>query len=173
RREAFSTRSTDEPEDYRHFPEPDLPPLHVKAAWIAEIRAALPELPEARTTRLVASYGLSEYDADVIVRLDGAEFFEAMVRAGAPAKASGNWLQGEVRRKLKEINAEDLGAMPFDASALAELVTLTERGIVSSTVAKQIFETMWTTGKRAQTIVDEEGLAQIGDESALAALVVE
>jgi aspartyl-tRNA(Asn)/glutamyl-tRNA(Gln) amidotransferase subunit B len=170
--ETMSMRSKEEAHDYRYFPEPDLSPLVVDAAWVEQVAQKLPELPEARKARFVSAYGLSEYDADVIVRLNhAAEYFEAMVAAGASAKASGNWIQGEVRRKLKDVGADDMAGATIPAEALAELVVLAERGIVSSTVAKEVFEKMWGSGRRAKAIVDEEGLAQIGDETALAAIV--
>jgi aspartyl-tRNA(Asn)/glutamyl-tRNA(Gln) amidotransferase subunit B len=170
--ETASMRSKEEAHDYRYFPEPDLPPLWVDERWIEEIRARLPELPEARKARLAAAYGLSQYDADVLVRLSGgADYFESMVHAGAPAKAASNWLQGEVRRKLKELGADDMRSVPFAPEALAELVVLTERGTISSSAAKQVFEAMWTTGRRAGAIVEAEGLAQIGDESLLAGAI--
>jgi aspartyl-tRNA(Asn)/glutamyl-tRNA(Gln) amidotransferase subunit B len=172
--ETISMRGKEEAEDYRYFPEPDLPPLRVGAAWVDAVRASLPELPEARKMRLAATYGLSEYDADVIVRLPGgADFLEAMVRAGAAPKSAGNWLQGEVRRKLKDLGEEDMRAMPFGADALAELATLADRGVISSTVAKHVFETMWETGRRAQDIVAAEKLGQIADQSALETLVAD
>jgi aspartyl-tRNA(Asn)/glutamyl-tRNA(Gln) amidotransferase subunit B len=172
--ETMSMRSKEEAHDYRYFPEPDLPPVVVSPEWIAAVRGSLPELPEAQKSRLVAAYGLTEYDADVIVRLPGATaYFEAMVRGGAGAKAAGNWIQGEVRRKLKEIGAEDMTAVPFGAAALSELVALAEGGIVSSSAAKEVFEKMWSTGRSAKAIVDEEGFGQIGDEAALSAVVAE
>jgi aspartyl-tRNA(Asn)/glutamyl-tRNA(Gln) amidotransferase subunit B len=169
---TVSMRSKEEANDYRYFPEPDLPPLVVEAALVQSIRASLPELPEHRKARFVQVYALSDYDADVLVRLPGAaEYFEAMVAAGAPPKAAGNWVQGEVRRKLKSIGRDELLAVPFRPEALAELVGLVDRGVVSSTVAKDVFEAMWTTGRSAQAIVDADGLAQIGDVDALRALV--
>ena len=172
--ETASMRSKEEAHDYRYFPEPDLPPLVVAPAWIDDVRARLPELPDARRARFVSAYGLSAYDADVITRLPGAaDYFEAMVRAGAPPKAAGNWIQGEVRRKLKDVGAEDMSAVPLAASALAGLVALTERGVISSPVAKDVFEKMWATGRSAREIVDAEGLAQIGDEAALAVIVAD
>ncbi|HUL72324.1 MAG TPA: Asp-tRNA(Asn)/Glu-tRNA(Gln) amidotransferase subunit GatB [Vicinamibacterales bacterium] len=172
--ETASMRSKEEAHDYRYFPEPDLPPLVVEPAWVQAIREALPELPEARKQRFVAAYGLSEYDADVIVRLAGAaDYFERMVKAGASPKAAGNWLQGEVRRKLKDLGGDDVAGVPFSAEALAELAVLTDRGVVSSTVAKDVFEKMWTTGRSAHAIVEAEGLGQIGDASALAAIAAD
>jgi aspartyl-tRNA(Asn)/glutamyl-tRNA(Gln) amidotransferase subunit B len=172
--ETTSMRSKEEAHDYRYFPEPDLPPLIVEPAWVEEIRAALPELPAARKARLQAAYGLSDYDADVLVRLtNAAPYFEEMVRAGASARGASVWLQGEVRRRLKEIGEDDLAKMPIPAGALAELAVMTEQGVVSSSVAKDVFEKMWATGRRARAIVDAEGLGQIGDEAAVAAVVAE
>ncbi len=172
--ETASMRSKEEAHDYRYFPEPDLPPLEIDPAWVEQIRATLPELPEARKQRFVSAYGLSEYDADVIVRLEGAaDYFERMVAAGATPKAAGNWVQGEVRRKLKEIGKEDVRDVPVAPDALAGLLSLLDRGVVSSTVAKDVFEKMWATGRSAQAIVDAEGLGQIGDESAMQALVAQ
>jgi aspartyl-tRNA(Asn)/glutamyl-tRNA(Gln) amidotransferase subunit B len=174
REETMAMRSKEEAHDYRYFPEPDLPPLSLSADWIDEIRRTLPELPEARKARFVAAFGLSEYDADVLVRLPGgADYFEAVVRAGASAKAAGNWIQGEVRRKLKDLGADTMTAVPFAPDALAELVSLVERGTISSSAAKDVFEKMWSSGDRAAAIVEREGLGQIGDQAALAALVDE
>ena len=173
--ETASMRSKEEAHDYRYFPEPDLPPLIVDEAWTASIREAQPELPEARKARLVAAYGLSDYDADVLVRVlaGGADYFEALVASGASAKGASNWLQGEVRRKLKELGADDMTRVPMSPQALAELVRLAEAGTVSSTAAKHVFETMWATGRGAAAIVEADGLAQIGDESVIVAAVAE
>ena len=115
--ETTSMRSKEEAHDYRYFPEPDLPPLDVSADWVEEIRRSLPELPEARKARYVAALGLSEYDADVLVRAvtGGAEYFEAVLAAGAPAKAASNWIQGEIRRRLKDLGADDISAVPVAA----------------------------------------------------------
>jgi len=172
--ETTSMRSKEEAHDYRYFPEPDLPPLVVESSWVDGLRASLPELPEARKARFQELYGLSEYDADVIVRLSrAADYFEAMVKAGATAKAASVWLQGEVRRKLKDLGEDDMARVPIDAVALAELASLTERGVVSSSVAKDVFEKMWATGGRAGAIIESEGLGQIGDEAALARVVAD
>jgi aspartyl-tRNA(Asn)/glutamyl-tRNA(Gln) amidotransferase subunit B len=172
--ETTSMRSKEEAHDYRYFPEPDLQPLVVSEAWVSAVRASLAELPDAMKARFVSQYGLSEYDADVIVRFAGAAaYFEAAIVAGAAPKAAGNWIQGELRRKLKEVGADDMSAVPFPPDALAELVGLTDRGAISSSVAKDVFEKMWSTGQRPQAIVDAEGLGQIGDEAALSAIVAE
>jgi aspartyl-tRNA(Asn)/glutamyl-tRNA(Gln) amidotransferase subunit B len=171
--ETTSMRSKEEAHDYRYFPEPDLQPLDVPAEWVEIIRAALPELPEARKQRLMAAHGLTDYDADLLVRLitGGADYFEQTVAAGAPAKAASNWMQGEIRRRLKDAGEDNMASVPVRPAALAELIGLTERNVLSSTVAKEVFDKMWSTGRGAQAIVDEEGLAQTGDESAIVALV--
>jgi aspartyl-tRNA(Asn)/glutamyl-tRNA(Gln) amidotransferase subunit B len=96
-----------------------------------------------------------------------------MVARGAPAKAASNWIQGEIRRRLKDLGADDMAKVPIGPEALAELVGLVDRGVISSTVGKDVFDKMWTTGQGAKTIVDAEGLAQIGDESALSAMVAD
>jgi aspartyl-tRNA(Asn)/glutamyl-tRNA(Gln) amidotransferase subunit B len=171
--ETTSMRSKEEAHDYRYFPEPDLAPLDLAPAWIAGIRAALPELPEARKARFAAAYGLTEADADLLVRLvtGGADYFEAAVAAGAPAKQVSNWMQGEIRRRLKDLDADDMARVPVAADALAELIGFVDRHVISSTVAKDVFDRMWTRGGRAAAIIEAEGLAQIGDRTALAALV--
>jgi aspartyl-tRNA(Asn)/glutamyl-tRNA(Gln) amidotransferase subunit B len=173
RGETTSMRSKEEAHDYRYFPEPDLAPLDLDPAWVESIRASLPELPEARKQRFVAAHGLSEYDADNLVRLipGGADYFEAVVAAGAPAKAASNWIQGELRRRLKDLGAEDMSAVAVTPDALAELVALVEGNVVSSTVAKGVLDRMWATGDRARAIVDRDGLAQNADEGAIEALV--
>jgi len=175
REETTSMRSKEEAHDYRYFPEPDLPPLDVEDAWVADIRTSLPELPAARQTRLMAAHGLSAYDANLLVRLiaGGADYFEAAVAAGAPAKAVSNWIQGEIRRRLKDAGSDEMANVPVSASALAELIGLLDTGVISSTVGKDVFDKMWSSGRSARAIVDSEGLAQIGDEAALESLVMQ
>ena len=172
---TVSMRTKEDADDYRYFPEPDLPPLEIDAAWVDRLRASLPELPDARERRFVAEYGLTAYDAEVLVRLlvGAADYFEAVVRAGASPKSASNWIQGEVRRKLKGLGRDDLAGVPVTAEALAELATLTEQDIVSSTVAKDVFEAMWTSGRSARAIIDAGGLAQTADAGQLAALVAD
>jgi aspartyl-tRNA(Asn)/glutamyl-tRNA(Gln) amidotransferase subunit B len=173
--QTLAMRSKEDAHDYRYFPEPDLPPLQLEAAWVDAIRAALPELPDARKARLMAGYGLGDYDADLLVRLlaGGADYFEAMVRAGAPPKAASNWLQGEVRRRLKAAGADEMTAVPVAPDALAALVRLAEDGVVSSSAAKRVFDVMWDTGRSPDAIVETEGLAQVADDVAIRAIVAD
>jgi aspartyl-tRNA(Asn)/glutamyl-tRNA(Gln) amidotransferase subunit B len=161
-------RSKEEAHDYRYFPEPDLPLLVLAPGQVDRVRASLPELPHARRARFVEQYGLPAYDAGVLTQdVAVAAYFE-QVAAAAPAKLASNWVMGEVLRTLKDedVSIEDARVPP---ARLAELIQLVDGGTISSAAAKQVFETMWTTGDTAAVIVEREGLAQVGDESALLA----
>ena len=168
-----SMRSKEDANDYRYFPEPDLPPLVVDDSWVAQVRATMPELPGARVQRFMTQYGLSAYDADVLGRLvpGAAAYFEATVAAGALAKTASNWIQGEVRRLLKEAGRDDMADVPVPATGLAELVRLVDDKVISTSAAKEVLTEMWGSGQSAKAIVDARGLAQIGDLSALQTLV--
>jgi aspartyl-tRNA(Asn)/glutamyl-tRNA(Gln) amidotransferase subunit B len=164
-------RSKEEAHDYRYFPEPDLPPVELVAARVAEIAGRLPELPAARRARFIDAYKLPAYDAVELTRdRAGADYFEAVVGAGAPAKAASNWVMGEMARKLNDDHLP-IAETPVSAAALAGLIALIDRGIISTTTAKDVLEKMWSSGRAAQEIVDAEGLAQISDESAIASAV--
>jgi aspartyl-tRNA(Asn)/glutamyl-tRNA(Gln) amidotransferase subunit B len=164
-------RSKELAHDYRYFPEPDLPPLSIEPSRIEAIRRRLPELPEARRQRLVATYRLSDYDAgQMAVSPATARFFEAAAAASRHPKAAANWISGEVTRKLKETGAgiERAGVTP---EALAGLISAIEMGRISGSVAKSVLEKMWGTGRSADDVMREDGLAQIDDERALADVV--
>ena len=166
-------RSKEEAHDYRYFPEPDLPPVLVDAERIERIRAAMPELPDARRRRLVEVFGLPDYDAGQLTQSRRlADYFEAAVRAGAPAKAASNWIMGEVARVLNEHGA-DIASSPLDAERLAGLIALIEKGTISGSMAKDVFEKMYASNRTADAIVAAEGLAQIDDESQIAGLIAD
>jgi len=168
---TVSMRSKEHAHDYRYFPEPDLPPVDVAAERLAAIRAAMPELPDARRQRFVAAYGLPEYDAAQLTQSSAmADYFESAVRAGAGPKAASNWMMGELARALKERSLE-IAAAPIAPDALAELLALVDRGTISGSIAKGVFEKMLDGRRRATDIVAAEGLTQISDDSALEALV--
>jgi aspartyl-tRNA(Asn)/glutamyl-tRNA(Gln) amidotransferase subunit B len=168
---TYSMRTKEEAHDYRYFPEPDLPPLVVDAARIESVRATMPELPEARRRRFVAAYGLPEYDAGVLTQSPAlADYFErAAAEAGNP-KAVSNWVMGELLRTLNE-RGTPVEAVPLTPRALAGLVRLVDQGTISSSIAKGVFAKMYDSGRSADEIVAAEGLAQVGDESALVAIV--
>src|SRR5215469_14219221 len=151
-------RSKEKAHDYRYFPEPDLLPVHVSNAWRNEIRASLPELPAAKRTRLISSFGITAYDAEVLTDSQPlANYFESVVKAGAPGKAAANWMQTELLRRLND-SAKDITASPVSPAALAELVSLVDSGKITAAIGKKVFATMFETGRSAAEIVAAEGL---------------
>jgi aspartyl-tRNA(Asn)/glutamyl-tRNA(Gln) amidotransferase subunit B len=164
-------RSKEYAHDYRYFPEPDLPPLVLSREWVEGIRTSLPELPDARRDRFVEQYGLSRYDAEVLTaERPVADYFESCVRAYPDAKAVANWITGELFRLLKATDA-GIEAIKITPDALAELLTLVEKGSISINIAKDVFAEMFETGQPAAQIVREKGLAQISDAEELAPIV--
>jgi len=168
---TFSMRSKEEAHDYRYFPEPDLPPVVVSEARIAAVRATMTELPEARRRRFVVEYGLPEYDAGVLTQSAAlASYFEQVASAAGNPKAASNWVMGELLRTMNE-RGTPIEAVPLRPTALAGLIRLVDQGTISSSIAKDVFARMYDSGRAADEIVAADGLAQIGDESALMALV--
>jgi len=170
---TVSMRSKEEAHDYRYFPDPDLPAVIVSAERVAAIRAEMPELPAARRRRFVEQYALPEYDAHQLTQSRAlSDYFESAVAAGAPAKPASNWIMGELARTLKAHGA-GIARSPLAADRLAGLIALVEKGTISGSMAKDIFEKMYATDRTAIAIVEAEGLAQIDDESQIAALIGE
>jgi aspartyl-tRNA(Asn)/glutamyl-tRNA(Gln) amidotransferase subunit B len=168
---TISMRSKEEAHDYRYFPEPDLPTVVVTTERIERLRATMPELPEARRRRFVAAYGLPDYDAGVLTQSSPlADYFEQVASAASNPKAASNWVMGELLRTLKE-RGQSIATVPLAPQALAGLITLVDQGAISSSIAKDVFARMYDSGRTAGDIVAAEGLAQIGDESALASIV--
>ena len=155
---TFPQRTKEYADDYRYFPEPDLPPLELSPAWVEELRASLPELPVARRRRLIGQYGISEFDADQLTaEVVTADLFEAAVAAGAPAKQAANWI---------------IGSHPtLDAAELAELINLVVEGTINRDQGLQVLEEAQSTGRAPAEIVRERRLAQVSDETALAEAV--
>ena len=168
-----SMRSKEEAHDYRYFPEPDLPPVVVLESRVAEARTAMPELPAARRARVAAQYGLPAYDAAELTRTRAAaDYFEAVVAAGAAPKPAANWVMGELSRLLNTAGIA-IEAAPVAPAALARLIALVEGGTINASTAKGVLEQMWASGRTPDAIVEAEGLAQISDEGAIAAAVDE
>jgi len=163
---TVSMRSKEKAHDYRYFPEPDLLPVHVSPAWREAVKNALPELPEAKRTRFVASYGISPYDASVLTSSrELADYFEAVVKAGASGKAAANWMQTELLRRLND-SGKEITESPVSAAGLSELIKLVEGGKITAAVGKKVFAKMVETGGGAAQIVEAEGLgAQVSDDS--------
>ena len=173
-------RSKEEANDYRYFPEPDLVPTYIDEAFVAEVRRGLPELPDAKLARLVAEDDLAPYNADVIASSPAlAAFYEkgaAKVAQGAtPAKVDAkrtfsNWVIGDFLSRLNAAG-KSIEESPVTPEGLAGLVNLIGQGTISGKIAKDVFEEMFATGKAAEAIVKEKGLAQITDSGAIAAVV--
>lgn len=170
--ETYLQRSKEEAEDYRYFPEPDLVAFTPDRSTVERLRSGLPEMPAARRARFASDYGLSDYDARILVSEPAlAEWYEEALRsAPGQAKAVANWTTGELLRRLNETGTRpaDIPVKPADLGALVGLVAA---GEISGTTAKDVFAEMWRTGREPGEIVAEKGLARISDENAIAALV--
>ncbi|WP_421706608.1 Asp-tRNA(Asn)/Glu-tRNA(Gln) amidotransferase subunit GatB [Algihabitans sp.] len=173
--ETRAMRSKEEAHDYRYFPDPDLLPLELDPAWVEEVRAALPELPDAKRRRFIEDYGLSAYDAAVLVaEKANADFYEAVVEGGPKGrrdpKTAANWVTVNYFGALNASGAS-LEDAPVDAAKLGGLLDLIADDTISGRIAKEVFEEMWETGKPAAEIVEAKGLKQITDTGELEAVV--
>lgn len=172
RGETRPMRSKEEANDYRYFPDPDLLPLEIDSAFIDEVRAELPELPDIRRQRFVEQYGLSSYDAGVLTASrELADFFE-IVAAQADAKLAANWVMGDFSAALNRTGVE-LNTSPISAQALGALVARITDNTISGKIAKEVFEVMWETGQEADAIIAERGLEQVTDAGAIEAVIDE
>ncbi len=164
-----SMRTKERAHDYRYFPEPDLLPVHVGNASREEIAGSLPELPDAKRARFVTQYGITPYDAEVLTATrELADYLEAVVRAGAPAKTAANWMQTELLRQLND-SGQEIAESPLKPDAFAELLKSAESGEITALVGKKVFTKMFETGRRAKEIISAENLAQINDPAVIEA----
>jgi aspartyl-tRNA(Asn)/glutamyl-tRNA(Gln) amidotransferase subunit B len=164
---TISMRDKEESHDYRYFPDPDLVPVVVSEDWVREIRANLPELPEAKRERFIKDYALPPYDAQVLTSTKSlANYFEAALKRFSQPKTLSNWIMSELLRELNRDNRH-IEDCPVSAENLAELLNLLDSGVISGKIAKSVFEQMYASGKSARRIVDENGLVQVSDESAI------
>ncbi|UCE01721.1 MAG: Asp-tRNA(Asn)/Glu-tRNA(Gln) amidotransferase subunit GatB [Candidatus Latescibacterota bacterium] len=171
RGETRVMRSKEEAHDYRYFPEPDLLPLVLDAAWLERVRAALPELPDAKRERFQVQYSLGRYDAHVLTGTQAlADYYESAVAAGGEPKRIANWVQTELQGLL---NARGIGieASPISAASLSELVRLIEADRISGKMAKEVFAEMQRSGEAPGSIVERRGMQQISDRTALLPVV--
>ena len=168
--ETRSMRSKEEAHDYRYFPDPDLLPLEFDQAYVDALAAGLPELPDDKKARFIADYGLSAYDADIlIVERASADFFEQVAK-GRDAKLSANWVINELFGRLNK-EGLDLGETPVSAAQLGGLVDLVKDGTISGKIAKDLFEILWTEGGDPAEIVETRGMKQVTDLGAIEAEV--
>jgi aspartyl-tRNA(Asn)/glutamyl-tRNA(Gln) amidotransferase subunit B len=170
RGETRSMRSKEEAHDYRYFPDPDLLPLELDPAWIAEIQASLPELPDAKRARFQEQYGLNAYDAGILVAdAARADYFEKAA-AGRDAKLVANWTTNELMARLAK-DGREIEDSPIPADDIAALVELIEDGTISSKIAKDVFDRMWSGEGRPAEIVEKHGLRQVTDTGAIEAVI--
>ena len=168
---TVSMRSKEYAHDYRYFPEPDLVEMEISQEWIERIRKELPELPQAKKDRFMKTYEIPEYDAGVIVSSKAlAAFYEEAVKLSGDAKLASNFMMTEILRRLKDMDS-DISDMPFDACDFADLLKFVKSGTVSNNMAKKVFREMAETGKKPEKIIEEKGMKQITDESAIEEIV--
>jgi aspartyl-tRNA(Asn)/glutamyl-tRNA(Gln) amidotransferase subunit B len=172
--ETRSLRAKEEANDYRYFPDPDLLPLVIDAAFVESVRADLPELPDAKKERFIRDFGLSPYDASVLTATrELAAYFEDTVRQlGGNSKLAANWVMGDVSAALNKAS-KDINASPVSAVMLAELLKRIEDNTISGKIAKEVFEAMWTGQGGADEIIEKRGLKQITDSSELETIIDE
>jgi len=168
---TFTMRSKEEAHDYRYFPEPDLPPLKLDPAWIAELTEAVPELPGARMERFVRQYGLSIDDALLLTSTRAtAEYFERCAEVSGNPRSSANWIMGDLAFALKNMGKE-IEDCPISPDSLAALISKIDSGEISGKIAKTVFEEMTRTLEEPAAIIQRLGLAQVSDEASIGAVV--
>jgi aspartyl-tRNA(Asn)/glutamyl-tRNA(Gln) amidotransferase subunit B len=170
RNETRSMRSKEEAHDYRYFPDPDLLPLEFDAAYVEDLAQHLPELPDAKKRRFTSEYGLSPYDADVLVaERASADYFEAVAK-GRDGKAAANWVINELFGRLNR-DGRVIEATPVSAQQLGGIIDLIGEGVISGKIAKDLFEIVFTEGGDPRKIVDARGMKQVTDTGAIEAAV--
>jgi len=170
--ETRSMRSKEEAHDYRYFPDPDLLPLEIEQAWVDDIKASLPELPDARKARYMADFGLTDYDASVLTaEVETAAYFEA-VAEGRDGKMAANWVINELFGRLKK-DDHDITTSPVTPAQLGGIVDLIAKGEISGKIAKDLFEIVYTEGGEPAAIVEARGMKQVTDTGAIEAAVDE
>ncbi|MEO1577522.1 MAG: Asp-tRNA(Asn)/Glu-tRNA(Gln) amidotransferase subunit GatB [Pseudomonadota bacterium] len=168
--ETRSMRSKEEAHDYRYFPCPDLMPLEIEQAWVDDIAASLPELPDQKKARFIADFGVTDYDASVLTaEAENAAFFEE-VAAGRDGKLAANWVINELFGRLKKED-HDITESPVTAAQLGQVIDLIASEAISGKIAKDVFEIAYTTGRDPEEIVETEGMKQVTDTGAIEAAV--
>ncbi|MBI3713360.1 MAG: Asp-tRNA(Asn)/Glu-tRNA(Gln) amidotransferase subunit GatB [Burkholderiales bacterium] len=179
RKETRSMRSKEDSQDYRYFPDPDLPPLRISREWVEQVRAIMPELPDAMRARFTSQLGLSDYDAMIVTQSKAmANYFEAAVAASTPdqAKQIANWIMGDVSSTLNR-EGIDISAIPVKPTQLALLLKRISDGTISNKIAKEVFAAMWQAPNDddalADQVIEAKGLKQISDVGALEKIIEE
>lgn len=171
--ETILMRSKEEANDYRYFPEPDLPPIHISDDWIKEVRASIPEMPDKRRERYTQDWGIPAYDAGVLTQTkEMSDFYDATVAAGADPKLAANWLMGEVNAYLnsKQVELSDTALTP---EHLATMIKLIEDETISSKIAKKVFKEIITNDTEPKAWVESKGMVQLSDPAKLQPIIDE
>jgi aspartyl-tRNA(Asn)/glutamyl-tRNA(Gln) amidotransferase subunit B len=164
--ETRPMRTKEEAHDYRYFPDPDLLPLEFDDAYVEALARHLPELPDAKRARFIADYGLSAYDASVLVaERASADFFEAVAK-GRDGKAAANWVINELFGRLNR-EGKDIEASPVSATQIGSILDLISEGVISGKIAKDLFEIVWSEGGDPRNLVETRGLKQVTDSGAI------
>ena len=169
--ETILMRSKEEANDYRYFPEPDLPPIHISDDWIEEVRASIPEMPDKRRERYTQDWGIPAYDAGVLTQTkEMSDFYDATVAAGADPKLAANWLMGEVNAYLnsKQVELSDTALTP---EHLATMIKLIEDETISSKIAKKVFKEIITNDTEPKAWVESKGMVQLSDPAKLQPII--
>jgi aspartyl-tRNA(Asn)/glutamyl-tRNA(Gln) amidotransferase subunit B len=173
--ETRSMRSKEEAHDYRYFPDPDLLPLEFSEAFVAELKAGLPELPDEKKARFVSAFGLSDYDAAVLVtERESAEFYEAVLDGlkdkARDGKLAANWVINELFGRLNK-EGQDIASSPVSSAQMGAIVDLIGEGVISGKIAKDLFEIVWTEGGDPRVLVEKRGMKQVTDMGAIEKVV--
>ncbi|MGB4359948.1 MAG: Asp-tRNA(Asn)/Glu-tRNA(Gln) amidotransferase subunit GatB [Rhodoferax sp.] len=170
--ETRAMRTKEDAADYRYFPDPDLPPLVIAPEWVERVRREMTELPRVMAQRFVTDYGLSDYDATTLTQSrEVAAYFEAATQACGQAKLVGNWIMGEVSRRLNLVEA-DISACPITPAQLAQLVSRIQDGTISNNAARQVLDALWSEPQSTvDAVIEAKGLKQMNDTGALEKIV--
>ncbi len=173
KQETRSMRSKEEAHDYRYFPDPDLLPVQLESKWVADIKETLPELPDQKKHRFMETYGLSLYDASILIaERIRADYFENVVKVGKDAKLSANWVINELLGALNK-DSQSLSETKVEASQLGGLILLIKNDTISGKIAKDVFAEMYASGNDADAIVEEKGLKQVTDTGEIESIIDE
>jgi aspartyl-tRNA(Asn)/glutamyl-tRNA(Gln) amidotransferase subunit B len=171
--ETRAMRTKEDAADYRYFPDPDLPPLHVAPSWVQSVKASMPELPRVMAARLVSEHGLPEYDANALTQSQAmAAYFEAATKVCGQPKLVSNWVMGEVSRRLNQ-DEKSIEQCPVSAERLGELISRIQGGVISGNAAKQVMDVLWAEGGEVDAIIEAKGLKQMNDSGALEKIIDE
>jgi len=170
--ETRAMRTKEDAADYRYFPDPDLPPLVIDPEWVERVKASMTELPRVMAARFAADYGLSDYDATALTQSrEVAAYFEAASQACGQPKLVGNWIMGELSRRLNAAEA-DITTCPVSALQLAQLITRIQDGTISNNAARQVLDVLWSAPQQqVDSVIEAKGLRQMNDTSALEKII--